>query len=135
MEGAHRMKAVRSRTPARALGAALVVGASLALPAAALAAGGNAAVNVKAHVSGSQAALKLAIKLSASGQLDKSFTAFLKSRTELGQARAGVIGLLQGALDPVARANAAKALALLGQLEDTNISKPSRARSATSSPA
>jgi hypothetical protein len=117
------MKAVRSRRPARAIGAALAVGASLALPAAALAVGGNAGVSVKAHVNGSQTALKLAIKLSASGQLDKSFTAFLRSRTELGKARAGVIGLLKGALTPLARADAAKALALLGQLEDTNISK------------
>lgn len=116
------MKAVRSRRQAVALGA-LAIGASLALPAAALATGGNASVNVKAHVSNSQAALKLAIKLEAKGKLDASFAAFLKSRTELGQARAAVIALLKGALTPVARADAAKALALLGQLEDVNISK------------
>jgi len=117
------MKAVRSHR--LALGA-LAVGASLALPAAALASGGvgvNAGVNVKAHVLGSQAALKLAIKLEAKGKLDASFAAFLKSRTELGKARASVVALLKGALTPAARADAAKALALLGQLEDTNITK------------
>ncbi|MDX6645885.1 MAG: hypothetical protein QOK40_1612 [Miltoncostaeaceae bacterium] len=117
------MKAVRSRTSARTLGVTLAVGASLALPAAALAVGGGSAASVKAHVNGSQAALKLAVKLSASGQLDKSFAAFLESRTELGKARAGVIGLLKGALTPLARADAARALALLGKLEDANISK------------
>jgi hypothetical protein len=123
VEGVNSMEAVRSRRSALAVGAALALGASLALPAA-LAQGAPApSASVKAHVNGSQAALKLAIRLSSNGQADAAFKAFLKSRTELGKARAGVISLLKGALTPLARADAAKALALLGMLEDTNVSK------------
>jgi hypothetical protein len=103
--------------------------AAAALPAVAVAAPAVAAsplagrATVQVHVNGSHAALKLAVRLSASGHADQAFAAFRKSRTELGKARAGVIALLRAAKTPLARADAARALSLLGKLEDTNVSK------------
>ena len=112
------------KTTILALAAAALPAVAIAAPAAASPlAGAAVGATIKVHVNGSYAALNMAVRLSASGHANQAFVAFRKSRTELGKARAGVIALLKAAKTPAARADAAKALALLGKLEHTNISK------------
>jgi hypothetical protein len=117
------MEETLRKTTLIALAVAALPTVAIAAPAVAASPLAGTGATIKVHVNGSQAALKLAVRLSASGHADQAFVAFRKSRTELGSARAGVIGLLKAAKTPVARTDAAKALALLGKLEDTNISK------------
>ncbi|MDX6647957.1 MAG: hypothetical protein QOK40_3684 [Miltoncostaeaceae bacterium] len=116
------MNAPTRRRRVRALGFTLVASAALAVPAGALAQSAPAtAPAIQAHANASQSALAQAVRMVAGPNDGQALRVFIRSRSELGKARAGANSIVKHAITPVARAKAAEALGIVATLESTNL--------------
>jgi hypothetical protein len=108
----------------RTLGAALVAGAIFAVPGAATATtpvGDPSVGTVKAHVNLSLGALAKVEALVEAGKDGRALKVFLKSRAEIGRARADVATMLKTATSTGDTVDAATALSLVADLQLGNI--------------
>jgi hypothetical protein len=106
------------------LGIALAASAALTIPTGALAApGGTGATQdaVQAHANRSHAALVQAARIARGSNDRHAQRLFMRSRSELGKARAGANAIVRRATTPGARAHAAEALGVVASLESKNL--------------
>jgi hypothetical protein len=116
------MNAPTSRRRLLTLGVTLAAGASLAIPTGALAQGGSSAPGaVQAHANRSHSALVQAVRLAGGPNDAQAFRIFMRSRSELGKARAGANAIVRHAITPDSRATAAQALGIVATLESKNL--------------
>jgi hypothetical protein len=99
-----------TRYRSRTIGAALAVGAVVALPGVASASPATALTRVQAHTHKADAALTRASALFASGKDAKAVTALARSRAESGRSVAEAAALVRAADTPAERVAAARAL-------------------------
>jgi hypothetical protein len=106
------------------LGLALAASASLAIPTGALAAPGGstpASDAVQAHANRSHAALVQAARIARGSNDRQAQRIFMRSRSELGKARAGANAIVKRAVTPASRTHAAEALGIVASLESKNL--------------